>query len=119
MILYEKAQEVTHFPASGLAIAYARMGRFADARRILDQLLAKARTQYFPGDSIAAVYIALGNKDEAFRWLERAFEEHSYPLHTFLFSPEFRPLYPDPRFADLVRKIGVDPAKVLDRQKIR
>src|SRR5262249_52934128 len=43
VILYEKAQEVTHFPASGLAIAYARMGRFADARRILDQLLAKAR----------------------------------------------------------------------------
>jgi serine/threonine-protein kinase len=117
LALYEKAQEVTHFPGSGLGIAYARLGRPADARRILDQLLAKARTQYFPGDSIAAVYVALGDKDEAFSWLERAFEEHSYPLYTFLFSPEFRPLRSDPRFADLLRRIGIDPAKVLNRQK--
>jgi len=87
-----------------MAITYARMGRPADARRILDQLLAKARTQYFPGDSIAAVYVALDDKDEAFSWLERAREEHSYPLYTFLFSPEFRPLHSDPRFADLVRR---------------
>jgi adenylate cyclase len=117
LALYEKAQEVTHFPSSGMALTYSRLGRLADARRILDQLLAKARTYYFPGDSIAAVYVALGNKDEAFRWLERAFEEHSYPLYTFLFDPEFRPLRSDPRFADLLRRIGVDPVKAFARQK--
>jgi TolB-like protein/Flp pilus assembly protein TadD len=117
LVLYEKAQEVIHFPGSGMAIAYVRMGRPADAQRILDQLLAKARTEYVPGDSIAAVYVALGDKDEAFRWLERALEEHSYPAYTFLFSPEFRPLYSDPRFADLLRRIGVDPAKALARQE--
>jgi tetratricopeptide (TPR) repeat protein len=117
LALYEKAQEVTHFPSSGMAITYARMGRPADARQILDQLLVKARTQYFPADSIAAVYVALGNKDEAFRWLERAFEEHSYPLYTFLFDPEFRSLRSDPRFADLLRRIGLDSAAVLERLK--
>ncbi len=117
LALYEKAQEVTHFPSSGMAITYARMGRPADAQRILDQLLAKARTQYFPADSIAAVYVALGNKDEAFRWLERAFEEHSYPMYTFLFDPEFRPLRSDPRFADLLRRIGLDSAAALERLK--
>jgi adenylate cyclase len=117
LVLYEKAQEATHVPSSGLAITYARLGRRADARRILDQLLAKARTQYFPADSIAAVYVALGDKDEAFSWLERAFEEHSYPLYTFLFAPEFRPLRSDPRFADLLRRIGVDPVKAFADQK--
>jgi len=100
-----------------MALTYARLGRLADARRILDQLLAKARTYYFPGDSIAAVYVGLGDKDEAFRWLERAFEEHSYPLYTFLFDPEFRPLRSDPRFADLLRRIGVDPVKAFAHQK--
>src|SRR5215470_10336050 len=100
-----------------MAITYARMGRPADARRILNRLLAKARTEYFPGDSIAAVYVALGDKDEAFRWLERAVEEHSYPAYTFLFSPEFRPLYSDPRFADLLRRIGVDPVKAFAHQE--
>ena len=117
LVLYDKAQEVTHFPSSGMAITYARIGRPADARRILDQLLARARTQYFPADSIAAVYVALGDQDEAFRWLERGVDEHSYPLYTFLLDPEFRPLRPDPRFADLLRQIGVDPVKAFARQK--
>jgi adenylate cyclase len=117
LALYEKAQEVTHFPSSGLAITYARLGRLADALRILDQLLTKARTQYFAGDEIAKVYIALGNKDEAFSWLERAFKEHSYPLYTFLFDPEFRPLRSDPRFADLLHRIGADLVKALNREK--
>jgi len=119
LALYEKSQEVTHFPSSGTAITYARMGRPADARRILGELLAKAHTQYFPGDSIAAVYVALGDKEQAFSWLERALEEHSYPCYTFLFSPEFRPLRSDPRFADLLRRIGIDPAKALNGQKPR
>jgi TolB-like protein len=64
----------------GLAITYARMGREAEARRILDQLLEKARTRYVAADSIAGVYVALGENDEAFRWLERG-------LHGTLFYP--------------------------------
>ena len=114
--LYEKAQETTHLPSAGLAITYAKMGRREDARRILEQLIEKSRLQYIKADSIAAVYVALGEKDEAFRWLERAFDEHSAPLYSFGFDPEFRPLRSDPRFADLLRRIGIDPAQVLSQQ---
>ncbi len=115
--LYEKAQAATHFPSPGLGIAYAKMGRREDARRVLDQLIEKSRQQYVAADSIAAVYVALGEKDEALRWLERAFEEHSGSFYSYMFRPEFRALRSDPRFAALLRRIGIDFAKVPNRQK--
>ena len=115
--LYEKAQTVTHFPSAGLAITYAKMGRLEDARRVLNQRIEKSRQQYVPADSIAAVYVALGDKEEAFRWLERAFDEHSAPMFYLACHPIFRALRSDPRFADLLRRMGVDPAKALARQK--
>ncbi len=116
--LYEKAQTVTHFPSAGLAITYAKMGRLEDARRVLNQRIEKSRQQYVAADSIAAVYVALGDKEEAFRWLERAFDEHSAPMSIQLTChPKFRALRSDPRFADLLRRMGVDPAKALARQK--
>jgi adenylate cyclase len=115
--LYNAAQQATHSPSSGLAITYARMGRQAEARHILDQLLEKARTQYVAADSIAGIYVALGENDEAFRWLERAYAEHSALLRGIGPSRTFRPLRADPRFADLLRRMGFDPAKILGQQK--
>jgi adenylate cyclase len=117
--LYEKAQGVTHSPSAGLAITYAKMGRREDARRVLDHLIEKSRRQYVAADRIAAVYVAFGEKEEAFRWLERAFDEHSAPMYNMAYHPEFRALRSDPRFADLLRRMGVDPAKALARQKIQ
>jgi TolB-like protein/class 3 adenylate cyclase/Tfp pilus assembly protein PilF len=111
--LYEKGQAITHFPSAGLALTYAKMGRHEDARRILDQLIEKSHQQYVAADLIATVYAALGENDEAFRWLERAFDEHSASMVSFTSNPEFRPLRSDPRFADLLRRIGIDPVKVL------
>jgi len=115
--LYEKAQAATHFPSAGLAITYARMGRQPEAQRILNELVEKTRTQYVAAERLASVYIALGQNDEAFRWLERAFNEHSANLYTFAFHPEFRVLRSDSRFPDLLRRIGIDFAKVPNRQK--
>ena len=115
--LYEKAQEATQSPRSGLAITYARMGRQDDARRILRELIDRAGVQYVAAESIAAVYVALGENDEAFRWLERAFSEHSGNLDVYAFHREFRSLRSDPRFANLLRRLGVDPEEALARQK--
>jgi hypothetical protein len=93
------------------------MGRRDEARRILDQLIQKSREQYFAADSIAAVYAALDQKDEAFRWMARAVEEHSAAAASLVFYPEFRGLRSDPRFTDLVRRLGIDPSKVLNQQE--
>ena len=116
--IYLRVENTTHQPTAGLAITYARLGKKEEARKILAELIKIANTGYFPGDQIASVYIALGETDEAFRWLDRAIKEHSAPIHRIGFSPEFRPLRSDPRFPDLLRRIGLDPTKLLgERQK--
>ncbi len=111
--LYTKAQEATHLPSSGLAITYARMGRETEAQNILAQLLQAREKRYVSAPVIAAVYVAFGDKEEAFRWLERAFEEHSGILQWIAFLPEFRPLHSDARFPHLLRRIGVSQNSIL------
>jgi serine/threonine protein kinase len=111
--LYTKAQEERRFPSSGLAITYARMAQQTEARKILDQLVQERQTRYVSAQTIAAVYVALGEKDEAFRWLERAAAEHSGTLQWIAFLPEFGALRPDTRFPSFLRRIGVSHGSVL------
>ncbi|MEY2493431.1 MAG: hypothetical protein QOH24_2382 [Verrucomicrobiota bacterium] len=111
--IYTKAQEETHLPSSGLAITYARIGRQIEARKILDQLVQERRTRYVSAQIVAAIYVAFGEKEEAFRWLELAATEHSGILQWIAFLPEFRPLRPDKRFPNLLRRIGVAHNSVL------
>src|SRR5881409_1475093 len=111
--LYTKAQDATHLPSSGLAITYARMGRQTEARNILAQLLQEREKRYVSAPLIAAVYVAFSEKEEAFRWLERACAEHSGILQWIAFLPEFRPLHSDARFPHLLRRIGASHDQVL------
>ena len=114
--IYLRVAHTKRQATAGLAITYARLGKKEEAQKVLDQLIRIANTSYFPGDQIAAVYVALDNNDEALRWLNRAADEHSGPIHRIGFDPEFRPLHSDPRFADLLRRIGLDPSKFQARQ---
>jgi TolB-like protein len=111
--LYTKSQSATNLPSSGLAITYMRMGRQTEARNILAQLLQAREKRYVSAPVIAAVYVALGDKEEAFRWLERAFAEHSGILQWIAFLPEFRPLHSDARFPRLLRRIGTSRNSIL------
>jgi len=110
--LYEKAQSLTGKPGFGLAITYARMDRRKEAQEILKAAVA-SRGDYTPGDAIAHVHVALGDYDDAIRELERACDERSSSLHTIGIAPEFAPLRSDKRFISLLKKIGLDPEKVL------
>jgi serine/threonine-protein kinase len=105
--LYTRAEEETHLPSSGLAITYARSGQQNEALKIRDQLLQEMRTRYISAQIIAAIDVALGDKEEAFHWLEVAATEHSGTLQWIAFLPEFRPLRSDKRFPNLLRRIGV------------
>ncbi len=105
--LYTKAQEEQRFPSSGLAITYARMGQQGEAKKILDQLLQERQTRYVSAQTIAAVYVAFGENEEAFRWLERAAAEHCGTLQWIAFLPEFGALRSDARFPQFLRRIGV------------
>jgi len=114
LALYLKAQQETHEPNAGLAIAYARLGRITEAQRMLQQLIDKANRGYVAGEQIACVFVALDNHDEAFRWLNRAVDEHSGNAIAIL--RELRPLYSDSRFPLLLRRMGIDPNIVVGRQ---
>jgi tetratricopeptide (TPR) repeat protein len=111
--LYTKAQEATHLPSSGLAITYTRMGSEIEAQNILAQLLQAREKRYISAPLIAAVAVALGDKEGAFRELERAYAEHSGILQWIAFLPEFRALHSDARFPDLVRRIGASQDTIL------
>lgn len=109
--IYERLEQTRQQPTAGLAITYARLGRKDDARRVLNQLIGRANQYYFPGEQIAAVYLALGDNDEVFRWIDRAIEERSPTLPEIAFAPEFRALRSDSRLAGVLSRIGIDPAK--------
>src|SRR5437868_2974607 len=111
--LYTKAQEATRLPSSGLAITYVRMHEETEARNILAQLVQAREKRYVSAPLIAAVSTALGDKEEAFRWLERAYEEHSGVLQWIAFLPEFRALHSDARFPHLLQRISASHDTIL------
>jgi serine/threonine protein kinase/Tfp pilus assembly protein PilF len=92
---------------ASLGHAYAVAGRTTDARKALTDLDEIARERYVLPYFRAAVYTGLGDKDEAFAWLERAFEERHPGLVLVNIDPRFDSLRSDPRFTDLIRRLGV------------
>jgi len=111
--LYTKSQEATHLPSSGLAITYVRMRQQTEARKILTQLVQAREKRYVSAPLIAAVCTAFGDNEEAFRWLERAYDEHSGVLQWIAFLPEFRALHSDARFPQLLRRINASQDTIL------
>jgi DNA-binding winged helix-turn-helix (wHTH) protein/tetratricopeptide (TPR) repeat protein len=105
---YERATELggrSAFLLSRLGTAYAVTGRTADARAVLRELDALALQHYVSPFTRVPILAALGEHDEAFAWLERAFDERSTQL-PFL-SVSLSALKSDPRFADLVSRVGL------------
>ena len=93
---------------SALIWAYAHAGRRADALRLLGELKKRQRTGYVPAGAFVNAYLGLGDNDEAFVWFEKAYEEQSNILIYIKVFPLFDPLRGDPRFQDLVRRVGLD-----------
>ncbi len=113
--LYQQGEQFTRAPSRGLGITYARAGRRSEAEQVLARFLAERERRYISAAAIGVIYGALGNMDEAFRWLERAYNEHDAVLTTIAFYPGSQSLRDDPRFIDLVKRVGLDPAKAIPR----
>ena len=91
---------------STLARVLVAQNHITEARQVTAALVADAAHRYVSGDYIAAAYVALGNRDEAIRWLERANTDRSQWILTARSDPRWRPLHGDARFEALVKKIG-------------
>jgi serine/threonine-protein kinase len=95
---------------SWLGITYAMCGETARARQKLDELHALSKKQYVDPSALSPVYWRLGEKDEALRWFERAFEDRSPNMVYAGLEPRLNPgIEGAPRFAALVRRMAFPP----------
>ena len=96
----------TSFKAE-LGNAYAVAGKKPEALEILRDLLQMYSRQYVSPYTIALVYVGLDQRDEAFQWLDKAYQERSVRLINIAVHPRFASLHSDPRFVALVQRIGL------------
>jgi len=90
-----------------LGLAYGLGGHEAEARKVLNELLKLSETRYVSPAALVNVYIGLGDKEQAFVWLEKAFQERSNYIAFLKVFPIVDPLRSDPRFNDLLRRVGL------------
>jgi TolB-like protein/DNA-binding winged helix-turn-helix (wHTH) protein/Tfp pilus assembly protein PilF len=95
------------FLLAGLGHAYALAGNRSDTEQVLQTLLARAKQSYASPFDIALIYTALGDKEGAFAWLDKAVADHSTWLVYSKWEPRLDPLRSDPRFQNLLRRIGL------------
>jgi len=91
-----------------LVRAYAHAGRRADAVRLLGELKRLQQKTYVPSAAFINAYLGLDDNEQALNWLDKAYQERSNILQLIKVHPYFDPLRDDPRFKDLVHKIGLD-----------
>jgi len=94
---------------AGLANAYQTSGKEGYWRWMLDYWTERAKQEYVPRTDFAAIYAYLGDKDQAMRWLEEAYEEHEFRMAALNVAPEWDPLRDDPRFQDLLLRMNLEP----------
>ena len=89
------------------ALAQARAGHKAEAEKIIGELREIAKTQYVRTYYVAMIYAALGDKDNAFAELEKSFRDKDCYLPRARVDPFMDPLREDPRFKDLMKRMGL------------
>ena len=107
---YKKAHELNEYDPHVIALIgrlYAVTGNRAEALKMLAQLKSIAAERYVADYSIALVYAALGEKDQAFALLEKSYRDHTVDMLTLYYDPLIDNLRSDPRFADLLRRVGL------------
>lgn len=91
-----------------LGCALVASGQQEKAEQLLQRLQDGSQPMHIVAYQIALTYCALGNHDKAFEWLDRAYQAQSPQLVWSCLDPELDPLRSDPRWKDLMRRIGLD-----------
>ena len=106
----EKSVEMSkrqHVPLGALGYIYAKTGRQTDAIKVVEELTQIYQKKQAGGLEIARVYGGLGDKDQAFVWLEKEFQSRNQKLPLWLAFGYFDSLRDDPRYKDLLRRLGI------------
>ncbi|MCA1815361.1 MAG: winged helix-turn-helix domain-containing protein [Acidobacteria bacterium] len=108
----QQARQIKDSPSYLLAIlgqVYAAAGEEEAAREVLGEFEEVSKQRYIPSYLIALIHASLGANDSAFELLEKACEERSSWLTWLRVEPKFDRLRPDPRYAGLLRRVGLSP----------
>ncbi len=107
---YQKARALDDDPRelAMLGHAYAQSGKREEALKALDQLKEVARQRYVSPVYFVFIYVGLGEKDEAFRWLETCYQERDPQMTRLKINPLFDPLRAEPRFNELIQRVGLN-----------
>ena len=92
-----------------LGYHYAVAGRQTEAGELLKEVEEQYAQRKAVGQSVAVIYEGLGDRDQAFAWLEKDFEQHSSELAYVVIRPQFDRLRADPRWAVVRRRMGLNP----------
>jgi tetratricopeptide (TPR) repeat protein len=106
---YQKAKQLSDDPLvlAMLGHLYAASGQREQALKTVNELIGIARHRYVSAYSVAIIFATLGEKDQAFNWLEKGYQERATKMAFLKIEPCFDGIRSDPRFADLVRRVGL------------
>ncbi|HZV85915.1 MAG TPA: tetratricopeptide repeat protein [Candidatus Binatus sp.] len=107
----EKAVSITNRSPGVIGVlirAYAHAGRRKDALRLLEELKQRRQKGYVPAGAFVNAYLGMEDREQAFAWLEHAYQEQSNILQFLRVHPYFDPLRDDPRFKDLLHRVGLN-----------
>jgi serine/threonine protein kinase/tetratricopeptide (TPR) repeat protein len=107
----QKARQIDDNPwvVANLGRAFAVAGKRPEAQTVLSQLKQVSRRRFVSAYDVATIYAALGEKDQAFLWLEKALQERAEWLVYLKVEPQVDILRADPRFQDMLRRVGLPP----------
>jgi tetratricopeptide (TPR) repeat protein len=93
-----------------IGIAYAKMGKFDEARMVLENLIERSKRSYVPHlfYRIAILYFSLGKNDEGFKWLDAAYEDRDSELLRINVEPIFDGVRSDPQFKAMLKRLGLE-----------
>ena len=94
--------------SAGLGYAYAISGRKDEAHKMLGELEALSKQRYVNPYALAIVYGGLGEKDKAFEFLQKAYEDRTDALTSMNVDPGMDSLRSDPRFGEMLKKVGLE-----------
>jgi len=84
---------------------YGKAGKTKDAEEVLQEMEALSKQRFVTAYGVALVHAGLGHVDQAFRWLDRAFDERSHWLVWLRLDPRWKRLHSDPRFGALISRM--------------
>jgi tetratricopeptide (TPR) repeat protein len=104
----QKESDINPWKLFTMGFVYVKMGKKDQARQLLNELIERSKQEYVPQNAIAWLYFALGENDQGFIQLDRAFEARDPWLTLVKVDPVFDNVRSDPRYIAMLKKIGLD-----------